>query len=75
MSDTVKNALMQEMQTLAAQGRHQEALQKGRTLLAMLAADEPIHRRARVLYNMGSSYTNLANTQKRKRNLPRQPLE
>jgi len=59
MSDIVINALMKEMQTLAAQGRHQEALQKGRAVLAMLSAGEPLHRRARVLYNIGTSYTNL----------------
>src|SRR5712691_2441417 len=54
----VIDVLLQEMQTLANQHRYQEALQKGRTSLAMLPADE-VNKRAFVFYNMGTIYTNL----------------
>lgn len=52
------DVLLQEMETLTIQHHYQEALQKGRTLLTMLPADEH-DKRALVFYNMGTCYNEL----------------
>lgn len=58
MPGRIIDVLLQEMETLMNQHHYQEALQKGRTLLAMLSADEP-DKRALVFYNMGTCFNEL----------------
>ncbi len=58
MEPHIIDLLMSEMHTMAAQQRYEDALQKGRTLLAMLPQDD-LSKRAYIHYNMGTIYTNL----------------